>query len=214
MIGSAFVLRLEQDAVTARNAAESQALAEGVPGLLAGRLDDAMMLALTAEETSSTDAARGAVLNAVLRTDGLVRFLRFAVPVNALAVARNGTIAVAFRDGQVALLDPSGRLVHEVLIAKSGLSVDAVAFASGRPLLAAAFGPDVVLSRLQRGRDGLDTLVVLKRSETTIKQPQQTSSSVSISQNGRWLAAGGRGGLTLLAGRRGRASSGRPDSVA
>jgi WD40 repeat protein len=179
-----------ENAQRAARTDQSMALAAGVPELLRGRLDDAMRLSLEALDRSDSIDARKAVLAAVQRTDGLVRFLRFSQQVNSLAVARNGTIAVALDGGKVALLDRSGRNIRQTLISTKHLDVDAVASDPVRPLLAAAFANEVELFRA--GPDH-----ALERVGTSKTTRQGKTSSITFSDDGGWLAAAGIGGVTL-----------------
>ena len=187
------VLKARNEHRNAQRAArtdQSLALAAGVPELLRGRLDDAMRLSLEALDRSDTIDARKAVLAAVQRTDGLVRFLRFSQQVNSLAVSGNGTIAVALDGGKVALLDRSGRNIGQTLVSTKHLNVDAVGFDPTRPRLAAAFADEVELFAAGPGHP-------LERIGTTKTTRQGQTSSITFSDDGRWLAAGGIGGLTL-----------------
>jgi WD40 repeat protein len=175
----------------AAKVAQSQALAAGVPALLRGRLDDAMRQSLEALDRSDTTIdARKAVLAAVQRTDGLVRFLRFSQAANSLAVARDGTIAVALDGGKVALLGPTGRDVRQTPISEKHSNVDALAFDPVRPRLAAAFADYVELFTTEPNH-------TLKPLGGRVDTNQDRTSGISFSDDGRWLASAGTGGLTL-----------------
>jgi WD40 repeat protein len=174
-----------------RRLAESRALAAVVPGLLDARLDDGLLRALEARDRGDTLEARSALLTAVQRTSGLIRFVRFAQPVQALAAGSGGTIAVALEDGTLVLLDQSGRHVGGVTTAR--MTGASLAFDPLRPLLAIGLGRTVVLHVLRQTAPG--RLDVVERRRLGVDQA--LIRSVAFSPDGRWLAAGGEGGVTL-----------------
>ncbi len=186
----------ERKATRAARLAESRALAANARGLLDGNLDSAVRGALDGRARADTVEARSALMAAAQRTDGLVRFLRFGVPLRSLA-AGSGGIAVGFGDGTVRLLGPRGRPVGNAtkVDPKSDTSIESVALAPGRPLLAAAAADTVTIRRGARARIG--PLAPGGVRKTSRHPPIDQIWSVAFSRDGTRVAAGGHGGVAL-----------------
>jgi WD40 repeat protein len=173
-----------------RHRAESRVLAGEVPGLLDTRLDGALMRALEARDRSNTLAARSALLTAVQRTSGLVRFIRFGQPVHRLVAGPGGKFVVVLEDGTFKLVDRGGRRIQQLGNAyAAGVSV---AVDPRRPLMAAGISDTFELLELRRTAQG--RFHVMGRP---LPVDLKLIRSVSFSPDGRWLAAGGDGGAFL-----------------
>jgi WD40 repeat protein len=199
----AFAWNQKRAAETERRGAESRAFAVEARGLLGGRLDDALSRTLEARDRADTVEARSALLTAVQQTNGLVRFLRYPRPVQAVAAGPGGTFAVALEDGTLVLLDRSGQRIGGRESEEQ--TIDSIAFDPRTGLLAAGLGRTVKLFELKRSADGRVRLV----ERLSVGVDQETVRSVAFSPDGRWFAAGGEGGLTLWE----LDLSGRPQAV-
>ena len=162
-----------------------------------------MSRALQARDRAGTVEARSALLTAVQQTNGLVRFLRFPRPVQAVAAGPGGMFAVALEDGTLVLLDRSGHRVGGRTSEEQ--TIESIAFDPRTGLLAAGLGRTVKLFEPRKSADGRVRLV----ERRSVRVDQQTIRSVAFSPDGRWFAAGGEGGLTLWK----LDLSGRPQAV-
>ena len=183
-------------AVRQRQRAESQAMAAESLRDLDSRFDDAVMLALGANEHVNTIEGRGALVSVAQRAGGLLRFLRFAHPVTSVAAGSGGAVAVGFSDGGLRILDRRAR-APGTEVPLSPTSVDAVAFDPRRPRLAVASAGTVELLALRRNRKGRLGVERKPLDDRNLGGRQLTVRSVAFSRDGRWLAAGGLGGVTL-----------------
>jgi WD40 repeat protein len=169
----------------------SRADAAQVPELLDTHLDQGVARAVAARRRAPTFEARNAVLLAVERTNDLIRFLRLGQPVATASAGPGDTFLAALDGGALVVLDRNGRRVGGWKGEQA--TIDALAADPRRPLIAAGMQQTVLVLGVERqgGR-----IVLVQRGVGQLER-ELTVRSVAFSPDGRWLATGGRGGLTL-----------------
>jgi WD40 repeat protein len=188
LVASGYAWHEKSSADRQRRHAESRALAAEVPALLSSRLGDGVLRAVESRSSADTFEARRALLLAVRRTEGLVRFVRFGRRVTTAGAGPGDTYVAALETGDLVVLDRSGRRIGRW--SGEGSAVTALAF-NPRLRLVAVGGQQSV--KILGGRSG----ALGTRWRGRVLDPQMTVTALAFESKGRRFAAGGQGGITL-----------------